>query len=106
MKLSIVIPIYNEAATILDLLNLVDAVAIGMDKEFVLVDDCSKDGTRDVLKKVAVNHPTWQVLFHEVNQGKGAACEPASLRPQATSSSFRMPTWSTIPGSIQSCSAR
>ena len=73
MKLSIVIPIYNEAATILDLLNMVDSVAIGMDKEFVLVDDCSKDGTRDVLKKVAVNHPTWQVLFHEVNQGKGAA---------------------------------
>jgi len=73
MKLSIVIPIYNEAATILELLNLVTAVNIGMDRELVLVDDCSKDGTRDVLKKVAADHPDWQVLFHEVNQGKGAA---------------------------------
>ena len=73
MKLSIVIPIYNEAATILDLLTLVAAVNIGMDKELVLVDDCSTDGSRDVLKNVAAAHPEWQILFHEVNQGKGAA---------------------------------
>jgi len=73
MKLSIVIPIYNEAATILELLNLVAAVNVGMDKELVLVDDCSQDGTRDVLRKVATDHPEWRVLFHEVNRGKGAA---------------------------------
>lgn len=73
MKLSIVIPIYNEAATILELLNMVAAVNVGMDKELVLVDDCSKDGTRDVLRKVAADHPEWRVLFHEVNRGKGAA---------------------------------
>ena len=73
MKLSIVIPIYNEAATILELLTLVDGIHVGMDKEFVLVDDCSQDGTRDILRKVAADHPTWRVLFHEVNQGKGAA---------------------------------
>ena len=73
MKLSIVIPVYNEAATILDLLKLVSSVEVGMDKELVLVDDCSKDGTRDVLRQVAADHPGWRVLFHEVNQGKGAA---------------------------------
>lgn len=73
MKLSIVIPIYNEAATILELLNMVAAVNVGMDKELVLVDDCSKDGTRDVLRNVAADHPEWRVLFHEVNRGKGAA---------------------------------
>jgi len=73
MKLSIVIPIYNEAATILELLSLVEAIPVGMDKELVLVDDCSRDGTRDILRKVAQDHPHWRVLLHEVNQGKGAA---------------------------------
>lgn len=73
MKLSVVIPVYNEAATIMELLDMVASVNVGMDKELVLVDDCSKDGTREVLKKVAADHPEWKVLFHEVNQGKGAA---------------------------------
>ena len=73
MKLSIVIPIYNEAATILELLSLVEAINVGMDKELVLVDDCSRDGTRDILRNVAQDHPDWRVLLHEVNQGKGAA---------------------------------
>jgi glycosyltransferase involved in cell wall biosynthesis len=73
MKLSIVIPIYNEAATILELLNLVAGIPVGLEKELVLVDDCSRDGTREVLRKVAADHPDWRVLFHEVNQGKGAA---------------------------------
>jgi glycosyltransferase involved in cell wall biosynthesis len=73
MKLSIVIPIYNEAATILELLELVSAINVGLDKELVLIDDCSSDGTRDVLKKVATDHPEWRVLFHDVNRGKGAA---------------------------------
>lgn len=73
MKLSIVIPIYNEAATILELLRTVAAVNTGLETELVLVDDCSKDGTGEVLKKVAADHPEWRVLFHEVNRGKGAA---------------------------------
>jgi glycosyltransferase involved in cell wall biosynthesis len=73
MKLSIVIPVYNEAATIRDILDLVSGVAVGMDKELVLVDDCSRDGTRDVLRQIAAEHPDWRVLFHEVNRGKGAA---------------------------------
>ena len=73
MKLSIVIPVYNEAATILEIIDLVSSINVGLDKELVLVDDCSSDGTRDVLKKAAANHPEWRVLFHEVNRGKGAA---------------------------------
>ena len=73
MKLSIVIPVYNEAATIRDILKLVNSIDIGMPKELIIIDDCSKDGTRDVLKGVAAEHPDWRVLFHEVNQGKGAA---------------------------------
>jgi glycosyltransferase involved in cell wall biosynthesis len=73
MKLSIVIPIYNEATTILELLKLVESVQLEMDRELILVDDFSTDGTRDVLKQAAADHPHWRVLFHDVNRGKGAA---------------------------------
>ena len=73
MKLSIVIPVYNEAATILDILKLVASIDVGLEKELIVVDDCSKDGTRDVLKQVAIDHPEWRVLYHDVNRGKGAA---------------------------------
>jgi glycosyltransferase involved in cell wall biosynthesis len=73
MKLSIVIPVYNEAATIRQIVDQVAAVDVGMDKEIVLVDDGSTDGTRDVLKDLAGRRPAWQVLFHERNRGKGAA---------------------------------
>jgi glycosyltransferase involved in cell wall biosynthesis len=73
MKLSIVIPVYNEAATILDILKLVASIEVGLEKELIVVDDCSKDGTRDVLKQMAIDHPEWRVLYHDVNRGKGAA---------------------------------
>lgn len=73
MKLSIVIPIYNEAATLEHLVNKVAAVDAGVEKELVLVDDCSKDATREVMKKLEAAHPDWKFAYHEVNQGKGAA---------------------------------
>lgn len=73
MKLSIVIPVYNEASTLEDLVNRVNTVEVGMEKEIVLVDDCSQDGTRGVMKRLAEQHPEWQFAYHEVNQGKGAA---------------------------------
>ena len=73
MKLSIVIPVYNEAATILDILKLVASIEVGLEKELIVVDDCSKDGPRDVLKQVAIDHPEWRVLYHDINRGKGAA---------------------------------
>ncbi len=72
-KLSIVIPVYNEAATIAEIVGLVRSVDVGMEKEILLVDDCSRDGTRDVLRKMEGDHTDLKVLFHEVNQGKGAA---------------------------------
>ncbi len=73
MKLSIVIPIYNEVGTIDDILRQVLAVDIGMDRELVLVDDCSSDGSCDKLKTLQGEHPDWKICFHDVNQGKGAA---------------------------------
>jgi len=73
MKLSIVIPIYNEAGTIDEIVRQVLAVDVGMERELVLVDDCSQDGSRDKLQALAKAHADWKVCFHEVNQGKGAA---------------------------------
>ena len=73
MKLSIVIPVYNEAATISKIVDLVRSVDVGMEKEILLVDDCSRDGTREVLEKLGQANADLKVLFHNVNQGKGAA---------------------------------
>jgi len=73
MKLSVVIPVYNEAATIAELINKVLAVDVGIKKEIILVDDFSTDGTWDVLRQMKDAHADWKVIFHEKNQGKGAA---------------------------------
>ena len=73
MKLSIVVPIYNEVATIERIVEAIKSVDIGMEKEIVLVDDCSKDGTRDLLQQMQAKDPSLSVYFHEVNQGKGGA---------------------------------
>lgn len=72
-KLSIVMPVYNEAATIRQIVDLVRSVDVGMDKELLLVDDCSRDGTREVLQEMATALPEVKALYHEVNRGKGAA---------------------------------
>jgi glycosyltransferase involved in cell wall biosynthesis len=73
MKLSIVIPVYNEADTILKVIARVEAVDLGVQKELIIVDDCSTDGTGRVLEEAAKNHTGWILGRHEVNQGKGAA---------------------------------
>lgn len=70
MKVSIVIPCYNEKNTIRNILETVKKVPI-KNKEIILVDDCSKDGTRDLLQSPAFKKLANQIIFHEVNQGKG-----------------------------------
>ncbi|NLB66488.1 MAG: glycosyltransferase family 2 protein [Lentisphaerae bacterium] len=71
--LSIVIPVYNEAATLETLVQRVREVDVGLEKEIVLVDDYSTDGTREVLQKMAADSPDIKVFYQAVNQGKGAA---------------------------------
>ena len=73
MKLSIVIPVYNEARTVDPLINAVLKVETGLAVELVVVDDCSTDGTRAVLERAKEKHPEMVLLFHGRNQGKGAA---------------------------------
>lgn len=73
-SLSIVMPVYNEIDTINEILKRVSEVDVGMEKEIIMVDDCSKDGTRDILKEISEKSiPGVKVIFHEKNGGKGTA---------------------------------
>ena len=73
MKLSVVMPAYNEQATIRIIVSRVLAVDLGsVEKELVIVDDGSKDGTREILKELDGRDGV-RVLFQPQNQGKGAA---------------------------------
>ena len=70
MKLSVIIPAFNEEKTILTILERVRAVPI--DKEIIIVNDCSRDRTREILEALPAA-PDLKILHHERNQGKGAA---------------------------------
>jgi len=73
MRLSIVIPCFNEVSTIEDIIDAVIASPYP-DKEIIVVDDCSTDGTAQKLKTVlGPSGKVHQIIFHDVNQGKGAA---------------------------------
>ncbi len=71
MKLSIVIPVYNEKATLRELVQRVEAV--DFEKEIILVDDASTDGSREILKNEIEGNGGAVVLYHDRNRGKGAA---------------------------------
>jgi glycosyltransferase involved in cell wall biosynthesis len=71
MKLSIVIPCYNETKTIRAIVDRVRAAPVA-NMEIIIVDDCSRDGTRDLLRN-EIAPLVSKILYHEVNQGKGAA---------------------------------
>lgn len=74
-KVSIIIPVFNEKETILALLEKVEAAKFaGLEKEIIMVDDCSNDGTTEILNDLKSRY---KVLFHEKNQGKGAAIRTA-----------------------------
>ncbi|MBN1557543.1 MAG: glycosyltransferase family 2 protein [Lentisphaerae bacterium] len=72
-KLSIVIPVYNEADTLETIVRRVQDVDVGLDKELVLVDDASSDGSAGVMRNLEERHPDWRFVYHPANRGKGAA---------------------------------
>jgi glycosyltransferase involved in cell wall biosynthesis len=73
--LGIVIPVYNEVQLFESLLDRVEAVQLpdGLRKQIICVDDCSTDGTADLLKRLVQERPHIAFLFHPINQGKGGA---------------------------------
>jgi glycosyltransferase involved in cell wall biosynthesis len=71
MKLTIIIPCYNEINTILLVVEAVKAAPYS-DKEIIIVDDCSNDGTRQILKETISKHVE-KIIYHTTNQGKGAS---------------------------------
>ena len=77
MKLSIVIPAYNEARTIHLILNKIKEVVLveNIEKEIIIVNDCSKDETESAILTYQKNNPELNIQYrkHEVNKGKGAA---------------------------------
>jgi glycosyltransferase involved in cell wall biosynthesis len=79
MKLSVVIPCYNEAGTLLDLLAAVAAAAPD-GKEIIVVDDCSTDGSRELLREQVEERDGVVVVYHEINRGKGAALRSGFAR--------------------------
>ena len=75
MKLSVVMPVFNELATVREIVARVAAVDVGMELEIVLVDDGSSDGTRDLYDDIVASHPDVPICveLHPRNRGKGAA---------------------------------
>ena len=68
-KITILIPVYNEVNTLEEILNKVENTDFcGLEKEIILIDDCSTDGTNEIYSKFS-----YKVLYHNVNKGKGAA---------------------------------
>src|SRR5579862_7957776 len=79
MLLSILIPVYNERTVVERSLSMVLAAPLpeNMERELVIVDDCSTDGTSEILKRLAEAEPRIRLFRHPVNQGKGAAVRTA-----------------------------
>jgi len=73
MKLSIIIPVFNEKKTIKEIIDRVQDVDVGLEKEIIIVDDGSEDGTREVLKEI--DSSNIKTYFHDQNHGKGASLQ-------------------------------
>ena len=71
MKLSVVMPVYNEEATLREIVARV--LATPYEKELILVDDCSQDSSPEIIAELEAAHPEVRAFRHETNSGKGAA---------------------------------
>lgn len=78
-KISIIIPCFNESRTIIEILDKVcNADTMGLEKEIIIVDDGSKDGTRKILEKYR-KRKGFKIIFHKNNTGKGGALKSGFL---------------------------
>jgi len=102
-RLSILIPLFNEEEFIGPLLQRVlDApLPAGMEREIIVVDDCSTDGSAEIAEEIAAAHPdVIGVVRHKWNQGKGAAVREAiHIQPQNWAQrNSRCGTWNSMQG--------
>jgi len=81
MLLSIVMPVYNERQSLLECIRRVLAAPVELERELIVVDDCSTDGTRELYERLPQEFPgaNIRVIQHEVNRGKGAALRTGFL---------------------------
>ncbi|MCX6621733.1 MAG: glycosyltransferase family 2 protein, partial [Acidobacteria bacterium] len=79
MKLSILVPVYNERTVVERSLRQVLEAPLpeGVDRELILVDDCSTYGTSEILEQLSASDERIRLVRHAVNQGKGAAVRTA-----------------------------
>lgn len=73
MLLSVVIPVFNEAKTISKIIDEINAVSLLFEKEIIVIDDSSTDGTTEILRTIERDNNNIAVIYHDKNQGKGAA---------------------------------
>lgn len=70
-KISVIVPVYNEEKTLEQIISAIEqAPTLNLEKEIILINDCSQDRTAEILKRYESKH---KVIHHQVNQGKGAA---------------------------------
>ena len=106
-KLSVIVPVFNERNTLVEILRRMRAVELpdGIEREIIVVDDGSDDGTRDVLRQLGDS--TVRVVMHDSNRGKGAAVRTGfAARDRRLRARSRTPTSSTTPRTGRSCSRR
>jgi len=77
-QLSVIVPVYNEAPTVAELLERVLAVPIA--KQVIVVDDGSTDGSQDIVRRLVEQHPELEFVCHDANRGKGAAVHTGIAR--------------------------
>jgi glycosyltransferase involved in cell wall biosynthesis len=74
MKLSVIVPVYNEKTTILEIINAIQkSKALDFTKEIILIDDYSKDGTREILKQFTSINSELKIIYNDKNLGKGGS---------------------------------
>jgi len=88
MKVSVVIPVFNEHGTLPEIVAKVRAVDV--DKEIILVDDCSTDGSRSLVETLSQDSDI-VAIYHENNRGKGAALRSGFKQPAVMWSWYRTP---------------
>ena len=83
-RISIIVPVYNEAATIAAVIDRLLTIPLPADREIIVVNDGSRDGTKEVLDGIATKSPELTILHGDVNRGKGAALRLGFSRASGT----------------------